>query len=909
MLKQNLLSKFVLLCAVLLAGAGTAWADDYQKYSGTITEGEYLIVYSGKAMNNTVSSNRLGYGAVSPSGDVISDPDASLVWTVAASGDYFTLYNAAAKKYAASTGTKNQAGLLDSGSDDKALWTVSGTSTYEFVNKKNKASNVNANLRNNGTYGFACYATSTGGALTLYKKVDDGRTEIAAIGDLTPTKVNIGDLDNFNLTITPAVNTLVEGTDYIVVWETSDASILELSDETYEAKAKGSVTVTVTVTPDDETTYKEVSKEFTVKVVDPNDNDGSLEKPYTANEAYDIIKAFTSSSATTESFYVKGIVTRFIATGVSTDDYHRYCISSDGTDTKEVLVYNGKGLNNEDFTSDEDVQVGDEVVVYGKFQLYNTTAEITAGNYIYSLKRKAAPGLSFGDVTAFNVYPNEDFTAPTLVNPNNLTVVYSSTDEEVALVDENDGTVVIGNKEGTTTIKATFAGNDDFKAGEASYTITTARKDAGFSFSENSVTLKKGDAFEAPTFNNPNNLTGIVFKSSNNDVATVSNAGVIALGTATGVAVITATYAQTNEYRAGEATVTITVNEGDPYVEPVAESKYVKITSTEDLTAGKYLIVNENKKMAFNSGLASSSLSSSKNYITVTISSNEINATDATNAAAVTIDPTAGTIKTASGYYIGRGDNSNGMDISDSEEYENTISFDANGNAVIKGSGDIKLQLLNSSGSETFKYYKSSQLVIQLYKYVAGASETEIPIQISSAGFATYASNFDLDFSSVDGLFAYKAQMSGDQISFTKVDQVPAGEGVLLRAENGGSFNVPVAASKPATLTGNIFVRGTGDVVASEADGKKNYILNIVDNKIGFYRAAGQTVATNRAYLSTTVSAARIALSFDDETTGIESMSNAQSTLTNEVFDLQGRRVTQPTKGLYIVNGKKVVVK
>ena len=68
-------------------------------------------------------------------------------------------------------------------------------------------------------------------------------------------------------------------------------------------------------------------------------------------------------------------------------------------------------------------------------------------------------------------------------------------------------------------------------------------------------------------------------------------------------------------------------------------------------------------------------------------------------------------------------------------------------------------------------------------------------------------------------------------------------------------------------------------------------------------------MATNRAYLSTTVSAARIALSFDDETTGIESMSNAQSTLTNEVFDLQGRRVTQPTKGLYIVNGKKVVVK
>ena len=73
-------------------------------------------------------------------------------------------------KYAASNGTKNQVQLLASGTDDKSLWTVSGTATYEFVNKYNKSKSVNANLRNNGTYGFACYATSTGGALTLYKK-------------------------------------------------------------------------------------------------------------------------------------------------------------------------------------------------------------------------------------------------------------------------------------------------------------------------------------------------------------------------------------------------------------------------------------------------------------------------------------------------------------------------------------------------------------------------------------------------------------------------------------------------------------------------------------------------------------------------------------------------------------------
>ena len=148
----------------------TPSANSYTKYSGEIVEGDYIIVYENAAMNTTVTSNRLQFATVSPSNDVISDPDASIVWHIAKSGDYWTIYNASANKYAASTGTKNQAQMLASGTDNKSLWTVTGTSTYEFVNKNNKANNVNSNLRKNGTYGFACYAGSTGDALTLYKK-------------------------------------------------------------------------------------------------------------------------------------------------------------------------------------------------------------------------------------------------------------------------------------------------------------------------------------------------------------------------------------------------------------------------------------------------------------------------------------------------------------------------------------------------------------------------------------------------------------------------------------------------------------------------------------------------------------------------------------------------------------------
>ena len=145
--------------------------DNYELYNGALVEGDYLIVYDGVAMNNVVENDRLQYVDVTISNDVISTSNAAIVWHIAQSGDYWTIYSADANAYAASTGAKNKAQMLADGTDDKALWTVTGDETYEFVNKQNTANSVNANLRLNSGYGFACYSTSTGGALSLYKKV------------------------------------------------------------------------------------------------------------------------------------------------------------------------------------------------------------------------------------------------------------------------------------------------------------------------------------------------------------------------------------------------------------------------------------------------------------------------------------------------------------------------------------------------------------------------------------------------------------------------------------------------------------------------------------------------------------------------------------------------------------------
>jgi|GEM_PF-5033316 len=143
----------------------------FNKYSGVISEGDYILTYDNNAINTTISSKRLQYTAVTPSNNSINNPAGSIVWHIAKSGNYWTIYNSTISQYVGSTSNKNEAALLDEVSDN-AKWTASGSSTYDFENLARSTGTDSGNkwLRKNGTYGFACYASGTGGALTLYKK-------------------------------------------------------------------------------------------------------------------------------------------------------------------------------------------------------------------------------------------------------------------------------------------------------------------------------------------------------------------------------------------------------------------------------------------------------------------------------------------------------------------------------------------------------------------------------------------------------------------------------------------------------------------------------------------------------------------------------------------------------------------
>lgn len=150
---------------------------------------------------------------------------------------------------------------------------------------------------------------------------------------------------------------------------------------------------------------------------------------------------------------------------------------------------------------------------------------------------------------------------------------------------------------------------------------------------------------------------------------------------------------------------------------PPVTTVYEKITSTEGLTGGNYLIVYEGGSVAFDG--SRTTLDAVSNTKSVTISNDQI---ETAEEIFFTYDANAKTLKSASGYYIGRTADSNGLDANQSTAYTNTISFDNDGNANIVGSGGAYLRYNKDSGSTRFRYYKSStytaQQAVQLYKEV-----------------------------------------------------------------------------------------------------------------------------------------------------------------------------------------------
>ena len=262
-------------------------------------------------------------------------------------------------------------------------------------------------------------------------------------------------------------------------------------------------------------------------------------------------------------------------------------------------------------------------------------------------------------------------------------------------------------------------------------------------------------------------------------------------------------------------------------------------------------------------------------------------------------------------------------------EGDNTNYYLSDGES---GVGFYKVQ-----GSVTLKANRAYLSVPTEISAVGTTGNTEM-IQVSSAGQVPYYNSESLDFSSLaaQGVKAYTAtgyDYSSGTIWLTRVMKVPAKTGMLIMAPKG---DYPVPTASVASVYRNMFkgtLSGTRIFTHEEIEGRDyiNYYLSNGTSGVGFYKVTaeeGVELKANRSYLpilnkeaAGTRSAGsgqnQIAIEEADEVIGIQlfrGTTNLTPALSQgegegEWYTLQGQRVAKPGKGLYIRNGKVVVIK
>ena len=218
-----------------------------------------------------------------------------------------------------------------------------------------------------------------------YEESDPSKPKFGAqiIGDAqvsaTTTSVSVGVTGNVAWTASATNGASVNPTS-----GTGEGTITITLPENTSFEQTASYVVTVSTTADVNT--KSYNLTFTQdKAINPDANDGSLEKPYTVAEALAIINGYDSGDTSESEVYVKGKVSEVGTSINATHGSMTYKISDDGENTTTLTVFGGLFVANVKFSSTDQLTIGDIIIVYGKLIKFNTTPEINQNNYIYSL--------------------------------------------------------------------------------------------------------------------------------------------------------------------------------------------------------------------------------------------------------------------------------------------------------------------------------------------------------------------------------------------------------------------------------------------------------------------------------------------------------------------------------------------
>ena len=632
-------------------------------------------------------------------------------------------------------------------------------------------------------------------------------------------------------TVKDDTDTPIEGA--TVTWTSSKENVATIAaDGTVTLVAEGTTTLTASYAGVEDV-YKSSSAtyELTVTNSDP-DKPGSENNPYTVAQAL----ANTPATGTTANVYVKGIVSGFFGTNTSIteDSNNRYYISDDGTETSQMLVYKGNGLNNVPFANDDDLLVGDTVVVLGGLTTYNSTKEIGENNYIVSLGR-------------------------------NTTKVATPT---------------FSLEEGTYT-----------EAKSVTITTTTEGATIYYTIDGTDPTTESNVYSEAVSITETTTLKAIAVKEGMTDSEI--------------------------------ATATYTINIINVNPKNVDTNYFVKVTDVNDLEDGDaILIVNEDNKKAMGE-----KKTSNWGGTVVDIVDDAIEPGTSVQKL-VLVDAGSGKWMFCVGTSAADGFLKSGT--ANANQLTTTTTPDDNSNATIEiseenavvtfqGTGSRKLLRYNAASGtgNIFSCYGSGQQPVQIYKEVE--KPTSVTVTIGDTEYATlYYSKVGLIVP--EGVTANAYSVSGTTLNVVQTynagDVIPAATGVVLNGAQ-GDYIFNITEENGTAPEGNM-LHGS-DVDETTTGGAKYYMLSLAatggNETVGFYygaeNGAAFTNGAHKAYLAVPEGTEAKATGYAfNEVTGINDITREQ--VTDGVwYTIDGKRLNgEPTaKGIYVVNGKKVVKK
>lgn len=193
---------------------------------------------------------------------------------------------------------------------------------------------------------------------------------------------------------------------------------------------------------------------------------------------------------------------------------------------------------------------------------------------------------------------------------------------------------------------------------------------------------------------------------------------------------------------------------------------------------------------------------------------------------------------------------------------------------------------------------------------------TEVPLNIAANDYTTLCLPFNVKLPGNSAVKAYYASAAaGEVLKLEEITNgiIPANEGVILHNTSeaeAANINLTITTEE-ATLTEN---KLKGVTAKREGyDALSNYVLAAKNGATGFYKAKFTAITANKAYLPVAnvqnAQGVMMAFSFGDEVTGIDNV-NAAASAAKKYYDLQGRRVLYPAKGIFVTeDGQKVLFK